>query len=1818
MANYYFRPGATIENWDVVLPTLMGAEWIGDGAVITVDTGGAHGLSAGDIVYVDGGGGDITSGDYTVTGTPTSSEFTFSFSSSSDGNLDWAPYTWYDAATNGGKHSTKPGSSDAVYIVRNTCLLTMNEAAASVSISSGKKLNLNTYNLAVTGAVTVSGTLTISTSAGTGLTCEGLTFASGSSRDWAEGAKINNSGDLSFAGSSTSSTTPMGYYTQTANGAADMGPDKQFALKSLTVNVSVQLDVSNSPSYLGGGDITLNGTLYGKHETFTLWSTTGTFTIGANGNFTSEDDTVTYFEFVDGVTFVNNRTTPLGFWGHLYVEFPSGSDSFVFPCWNFISSPGISASLTVHAVDDDNQVIFYTGSLSTEKTLGVAHLTMSVDGGNSLKVANDLYNPNFVFEGGFELYNDLRWSKGTGTITTKGGSIICEAFSLEDLIVTCYDDGDTALIDCNATFESLTVTVGEFNMQGWSIMSLGATTVGPTYTSALSLGASFGTGLTTTGLSVTGRGSLGLPDSAVINNYGDAVLTDTTPITTRGTGIYRQVGSGNYMSADDWEWWQFEISYGVTLTTNKNGKCGISNTNTVSVQILGNLVIGDGDTVVFGMGTGDMVLGETADIRGRTTLYMPCLVGAGFQDARLTPLSFNGVVEFGSHLTTLQDATTCVFNFSNADVVIWGGASGSALTAGTRRIATESNFGMSYLYCHHLRFDNRNAGDSWTLDDAAVNPDLHINGDLNATPSTGTVAWSKGTGRVYREYINLATYTVPNASMGLESLTQFSNGTVMSLGYNNGQLYNSTDFGLTWGAGHASPDSHPQGACQLANGWVLLVGNNSKCYKSTDLGQTWDAGVAIDVGKAFTCIKQLTNGDVLAVAQDSQKIYASTDNGATWTVRNSGSVPIWMNTIIQTGTGRVITCGQTPSDPYYSDDNGSTWTKVTKNWYDVTTLCCLSNGTIVGVDFINAVMYASVDNGLTWDAGASIPVRDNTIILYQLLNGTVLVSGFNKSRVARAAVSGAKTLVFEETRSLNFNGLTVEDITHNDVNGSKLTANVTTDSLTISAGTLDLQTYNLTSTGATSVAASSALKMGVSAGTGLTTAGLTFSGVSCANLQTTSIINNSGNLVCPVSGFLVNDLTGTYTQTSNATATQPQNAKQTVAGDGSGGCFYSWRVNNGVTLTASAALYMGPAANGIGVGHSVYLGSVTSPSAATVDFDGYAGWIAIGTGGTLSLATGSDIKGNATLGWIIAPDATVSWNAVAPLSYSGSITQQGNSGAERKVLAVDLSNASVTVKAGSSGTATMTPTAGTLKCINFYVANFASGVGVIMNNNTNNPSFVCSGEFNLNSIQGFMAFPIVWNKGSGTIQLTGTGTKAVNLAGQSVEAITVNTTNASDIRQMIPYTFPNASFTVTGTTAVVSYTAHGMTTGDIVVISSSTNTGALPNGSYALTTYTTDTFTITGLTNGSGTCSWTKDRVSTTVSLTLTKGVFDMVTRSLTSTGATNVANGASLKMGVTTTQNPGLTTAGLTFGGAAGSVDLQTLSKINNSGNLTVSTSGAWLNGFRGSMTQTGTVNYYYNNISNCSWYNFTQASGAITITGANAYLTDQTSNVTSISGTINLGSYSLLLGAAATGSITFGAGSDMLGNGSLEFKIVSGGTFSKQAAAWTMTGTVGFVREVNTSKAGVGNFSNSTYRIRTVAGATLPGTIATDAGTITCASFTTSTGTTTTTTVDLVTNNTAVTVSGAMTIPNYFLLSFGSGAISLGSLAITGSGMQSGLAGTRRTVSVSGAATCSGGTTFKDISLGARNKMNAKSGAGTNLGNNLGIVFKDLVKIN
>ncbi len=67
--------------------------------------------------------------------------------------------------------------------------------------------------------------------------------------------------------------------------------------------------------------------------------------------------------------------------------------------------------------------------------------------------------------------------------------------------------------------------------------------------------------------------------------------------------------------------------------------------------------------------------------------------------------------------------------------------------------------------------------------------------------------------------------------------------------------------------------------------------------------------------------------------------------------------------------------------------------------------------------------------------------------------------------------------------------------------------------------------------------------------------------------------------------------------------------------------------------------------------------------------------------------------------------------------------------------------------------------------------------------------------------------------------------------------------------------------------------------------------------------------------------------------------------------------------------------------------------------------------------------------------------------------------------------------------------------------------------------------------------------------------------------------------------------------------------------SLSGTSGTIQSTVGGTQRVITVTNTGTATN-TTFKDISVGSANKVNAKGGTNTNSGNNLGIVFKDILQ--
>ncbi len=91
--------------------------------------------------------------------------------------------------------SVLPAAADTLTITTGTCTVTANDATVygTMAINSGITFDYATFNIS-TGVVTVTGVHKIGVSAGTGCTCTGLTFITGSSRDWQLTSVINLSG----------------------------------------------------------------------------------------------------------------------------------------------------------------------------------------------------------------------------------------------------------------------------------------------------------------------------------------------------------------------------------------------------------------------------------------------------------------------------------------------------------------------------------------------------------------------------------------------------------------------------------------------------------------------------------------------------------------------------------------------------------------------------------------------------------------------------------------------------------------------------------------------------------------------------------------------------------------------------------------------------------------------------------------------------------------------------------------------------------------------------------------------------------------------------------------------------------------------------------------------------------------------------------------------------------------------------------------------------------------------------------------------------------------------------------------------------------------------------------------------------------------------------------------------------------------------------------------------------------------------------------------------------------------------------------------
>jgi hypothetical protein len=592
--------------------------------------------------------------------------------------------------------------------------------------------------------------------------------------------------------------------------------------------------------------------------------------------------------------------------------------------------------------------------------------------------------------------------------------------------------------------------------------------------------------------------------------------------------------------------------------------------------------------------------------------------------------------------------------------------------------------------------------------------------------------------------------------------------------------------------------------------------------------------------------------------------------------------------------------------------------------------------------------------------------------------------------------------------------------------------------------------------------------------------------------------------------------------------------------------------------------------------------TIANTHTVTLDSDEQCDDLDVQAGGTLALATHRLIHtGNVTFG--TTSDVTGSGelrsqtdgtsntytnNKSGTFSFTGKITAR-LIGPNRMVITGDWRNANYSLISDSSANRNFLISSGTIRCIDFEVTSGSTGNATV-NCDTNNPSFIISGNVDLNAGAG--SYTTIWTKGTGGITLGG-GAANIALDGQTIEDLTVNATGAKT------------------------------------------------------------------LTENAGTAD----------SLTVTANTIDLGVYNLTTSGGTNVTG--TLKIGVSA--GTGLVCAGLSINSGSG-FNLQKTSVISNSGNYACHNSSVFTTNNTGKYTQTQSANYTSPSSSN-KWEDFTQNAGITTTLTADADITDNNSDDTVINGTIATAGYEATIGNDTAGSITLGVNCDVSGAGSFTLISDSSGTLTNnKATKFSITGTVRHYLSGASINTITGDFSDAEYELLSWNAGNfnaipISGTIKCQdldfeqngAGNIVLVGSTNNpnweingsvnlnngggagTGQWTAGSGTILLNASSGTESldwNAQTIENTTHNHSGAtyeyaGNVTIATCTFSNGTVQSTVGGTQRTITVTNTSVAAN-TTFKDISMGSANRVNAKAATNTNSGNCLGIVFNDTVR--
>jgi hypothetical protein len=312
---------------------------------------------------------------------------------------------------------------------------------------------------------------------------------------------------------------------------------------------------------------------------------------------------------------------------------------------------------------------------------------------------------------------------------------------------------------------------------------------------------------------------------------------------------------------------------------------------------------------------------------------------------------------------------------AGASVLNWSGIASSA--DGTRLVATVNG---GYVWT------SANSGAIWMVHNSSpISSPLYWSSVASSSNGTNLVAavgyttyYTSASGQIYTSTDSGVTWTARTGSLGnlaWSSVASSADGTKLVAAVygtsSSSGVYTSANSGVNWAL--QDPASYCTAVASSANGTKLVAtfssGTGQGIYTSTSSGASGSWLQRTNSG-GWTAVASSADGSRLVAATSTGQIYLSTDSGATWIAQNTPVTGQIMSVASSSdGSMLAITTGGSSGNIFASSDSGSTWRQLagapTGSW---TAIAASADGSQLAAATYGGNIYVSSQSSTTTGA----------------------------------------------------------------------------------------------------------------------------------------------------------------------------------------------------------------------------------------------------------------------------------------------------------------------------------------------------------------------------------------------------------------------------------------------------------------------------------------------------------------------------------------------------------------------------------------------------------------------------------------------------------------------------------------------------------------------------------------------------------------------------------------------------------------------------------------------------------------------------------